>query len=164
MVKNVRSGRRAQVIISPKNFVKIISTLFSKNYGPKYEMFITKVANDTVKTMKEHVPIRTGRLRDSIRVSVRRTQGGNVDKRATVQVGPTVGYARFVDRGTASSPGRFVPELGRRITTGRHPGIPASGFTEKTANDMNDKMPGIFQKSLLRPWRRDWKRRLRPKR
>jgi len=54
-------------------------------------------------------------------------------------------YARFVDKGTQESPGRYVPILGKRLVStkrriGTHPGIKAQHFSQKMATALREVM------------------------
>ena len=98
---------------------------------PSVRVAIDNLGKFGVSTMKSLVPVRTGKLRQSIRIFNKTTSLG-ADLRANVSIGSLLPYAAAQDTGAKSSPGRYVPVLGRRITTGRHPGIKGTNFTQKT--------------------------------
>ena len=83
------------------------------------------------KAVKEEVPVRTGRLKNSIKVLERSTNlMGDVGKLSRV-VGPIARYTNYVIKGTAPSIGRFVPQFNARISRGFHPGTPANNFVDR---------------------------------
>ncbi len=132
-----------QIVLKPKNLSQKIDR-YKNRTKTEYRQLLNKMANSTVQTMKAFAPSRTGRLRASIRIKVKRTNLGKIDLRANVIIGPTVPYSTYVDLGTASSSGRFVPFLGRKLVTeqpgfGRHPGIRARHFIDRTKEVIDSK-------------------------
>jgi HK97 gp10 family phage protein len=107
--------------------------------------------------MKENAPVRTGKLRDSIRIlSYQKKQAGD-QQIITASIGPTAPYADFVETGTKSSPGRFIywpghgnPPFGvrrKKEPRGRHPGTPKQPFVQKTADELNQvQLPGMTKR------------------
>jgi len=73
--------------------------------------------------MRQEAPVRTGTLRDSIRIPP--TPSG-------YRVGPTHPKAIMIEQGTRPSRGKYVPKLGRRIKRGFHPGTRANPFVDRT--------------------------------
>jgi len=157
-----RTGRFFVLKVNPRNFLGEIQA--TKNiYDTEMRDAIDKVANFTVKTMKSLVPVRTGRLRESIRVQKKTNSKNITNLKHTVEVGSPLNYFRFLDRGTNQSPGRFVPFLGKKLITlrpgfGFHPGIKAMNITEKTKN-MVENSTGVTLEKMLRSWKRSaWDR------
>ena len=96
-----------------------------------------KLLNAGVRIMKKEAPSRTGQLRQSIKIKTKSTSGGRRDKRYHGRVGPSVRYAKFVDRGTGPSPGRFVLAIEKRVRDGMHPGTPKNPFVQRTIDALN---------------------------
>ncbi len=150
-----------QITIKPKNLSKRIDKFRNKTKS-EYRNLLSKMAESTAITMKAFAPSRTGRLRASIRIKSKHIGLGSLDLRSNILIGPTVRYASYVDQGTASSPGRFVPFLGRRLITerpdfGRHPGITPSHFIDRTKDKMDSDFRGKgenFVRSIIRTWNR----------
>ena len=141
--------------IRPRNFTALFRLLTSdyKKHGRKSA---DEVAAFAQKTMKALVPVRTGRLRNSIMIFSKTTRGGATDLRSTIRVGSRLSYAGFVDKGTKSSSGRFVPALGRRIHTGTHPGVRPRNFVEKT-KVKTDKFVNKSIRKVFKKWARSWR-------
>ncbi len=150
-----------EIKLSPKNLRKRIDKFKNKTKA-EYRILLSRMATSTLITMKAFAPSRTGRLRASIRIKSKQIGLGGVDLRSTIKIGPTVRYAGFVDQGTASSGGRYVPFLGRRLVTeradfGRHPGIRPTHFIDKTRQRMEAEFKGKsenFVRSLRTFWNR----------
>jgi phage gpG-like protein len=95
--------------------------------------------------MASKVPVRTGRLLGSIQ---KRTQGSEA------VIGPTEPYAVYVEYGTA--PHVILPVFsrvlafkigGKMIFTpiAHHPGTKPRPFIHETAEDVKDRIPGIWK-------------------
>ena len=72
-----------------------------------------------------------------LRASIQILRDGN-----HIRIAPMADYAVFVLRGTNPSLGRYVPELGARISAWRsgagvHPGTPSNPFFERTINRLS---------------------------
>lgn len=113
---------------------------------------LQEVAQTAVRIMKEEAPVRTGRLRASIRAEIEDTEA---------RIGPTVDYAKYVICWTRPSPGRYVPAIGKRLVNprffhaksgkvlmrdiGMHPGTPANPFVEKTCEKLKQVLPRLLE-------------------
>lgn len=72
---------------------------FLKNFSENLEDELGRVAEITVQTAKRKVPVRTGKLRDSIDAEVSR-KGWTIE----VDIWASEPYAAFVENGTSKSP------------------------------------------------------------
>ena len=116
----------------------------------KYEEF-------GIKTLKKYTPVKSGRLRNSITtIEKKKTSSGNIDMRSGITIGSRLPYGNFVDKGTKSSTGRYVPVLGRRISTGTHPGVRARNFTAVANKKIQSEGNRMFDQ-----FGRNWRRSLR---
>ena len=115
-----------------------------------------RMLNDTVQFMKQNAPSRSGRLKNSIKIRLKTASGGKRDRRYHGRVGPDVFYAKFVSRGTAPSPGRYVAAIDKRIREGMHPGTPLHPFLQKTADQINENM-GSYSKKIVSKARTRWR-------
>jgi len=145
--------------VTPRDFAVRFNKLRAI-YNNKSRELVNQVADFTVLTMKSFTPVATGRLRDSIQVKKKTTTGGTTDLRSTIEVGSPLNYFRFVDQGTASSPGRFVPAIGKRLITlnpsfGFHPGVKPHNIIDQTqAKVLRDT--DVKLKKVLRSWGSKW--------
>ena len=161
MPKNPK-GKGLQITISPKDFRKRMMKILNVDYARFYDRFVDEISEEGVRIMKTHVPVRTGAMRDSISVNKKQKKGGGADRRANVDIGPNVPYAGFVNTGTGPSSGRYVPELGRRVLNGTHPGIAGRNFIAKTAQDLKPKIDKFYAKFEINPLKKRWKASIRP--
>jgi len=96
-------------------------------------LILVEMATHGFHFMRSIASYRTGRLRGSIRTKI-----GDM----FAEVGPTVDYAPHLEFGTRSSPGRYVPPIGKRLVNpahpsfGMHPGISPRPFVEPTRVEM----------------------------
>jgi len=78
------------------------------NHRPKARVLLRAIGNEIVEKAKEHCPVRTGTLRDSIRILEVNDDG--------VEVGSDVPYAHFVEYGTEKmSPRAFLRRAVREV-------------------------------------------------
>ena len=123
---------------------------------------ITKLQGDALRIVKRSAPIRTGRLRDSFKSNKKIRKSPLV---GTIEVFSNLPYARFVDEGTKASPGRYVPEIDRRLTISRigiHPGIRATNFLKNSQEKVvtiSSRIHLKLQKSIDRSVTRNFKGR-----
>ena len=146
---------RFKVTIVPKNISAQLG-MARRRLRPRVRQLVTELANFGVTTMKTLVPIRSGRLRDSIKV-MGKSAGGGFDLRSTVFIGSNLPYAAAQDTGSRPSSGRYVPVLGRRIQSGRHPGIKGRDFSRETTRRILEKSTSATQRMISR-WRGDLRR------
>jgi len=139
-------SRRAFVRLSPRKPDQKWNKV-TKRFIKDYKSIIKKVQTKGLKIMRANVPVATGRLRDSF--TSRSTV--NSQLKGVVFVESSVPYLRFVDKGAAPSPGRYVPTLDRRITTGIHPGQIGKQFMDETRREMqilvNRELKGLISKT-----------------
>jgi len=114
-----------------------------------------KIGREGVRILKTHTPIRTGRLRNSIRI-LNKIPAKGVDLRSGILIGSRLQYGRYVDQGTKASTGRFVPVLGRRVSTGVHPGIRARNFVQAARVPIEERA-----RMILEDFQKDWGKSLR---
>ena len=114
-----------------------------------------KIGREGVRILKQHTPVRTGRLRNSIRI-LKKTPAKGIDLRTGIQIGSTLQYGRYVDQGTKASTGRYVPVLGRKITTGVHPGIRARNFVQAARIPIEERA-----RMIIEEFQKDWRKSLR---
>ena len=135
-----------------KNIPKDLEREFRKQVG-----ILEKVA---LRIVKGNTPVRTGRLRDSFK-SKKKIRKNPLF--ALTEIFSPLPYVRFIDEGTRSSPGRYVPAIDRRLTVvrrGVHPGITATNFLKKSedqviiqGNRISTKLQVIIDRSLRRNFR-----------
>jgi hypothetical protein len=150
-----------RVELTPRD-IKSHLTKFQTNI-PRRELdtFMRRIAKETEITMKKKVPVRSGKLRNSIKTITRDTKSGQVDLRSKIQVGTRLPYARYIDQGTKSSPGRYVPFLGRRLVVNRpgfglHPGVRGRNFLRDTKREMDGK-----SRDMINDFVKSWGEKLR---
>ena len=156
-----RDGKFFVLKIDPKDF----ATRFQKvknNYSDQSRTLMEKSADFAAKVFKESVPVRTGRLRNSIRVMKKTSSRGFADLRYGIEIGTPLNYYRFIDQGTRASPGRYVPFLGKRLIAeqggfGFHPGIKAQNITTSVQARVERDI-GVNLEKTLRSWRDKWNR------
>lgn len=158
-----KAGRKGAVTISPRDFRRRMVRLLRSDYPKLYDRFVNEISEEAVRIMKTLVPVRSGRLRDSVMIRKKSKKGGGADRRANIEIGPTVFYGRYVDQGTQPSSGRYVPELGRRLTSGMHPGIKGRFFTDATAREIGPKINDFYSRFSMRPFKKRWGRKIKPK-
>jgi len=103
-----------------------------RKYGSILDRAVELSGNDAKRFMRSIVRVNTGKMRNSITVTGKKKTGGGWDRRSSISVGPTVSYSIYVDQGAQSSPGRYVPVLGRRVDNGTHPGQQPQHFIQQT--------------------------------
>jgi len=118
---------------------------------PVFSGFLDRLADRLAEEMRERAPVRTGRLRDSIRV----VRIGQVRF-----VGPTVSYAPYVEFGTRphiirprrARALRFEVE-GRTVFAmyARHPGFRGRFFVRESLEAVMREIPDLFALEVFRP-------------
>ncbi len=137
-----------KVKITPRNIQKSLGRA-RKQLRPHVQRMVKELAEFGVSTMRANVPVRTGRLRTSIRILSRSSSGG-FDLRSTIFIGSNVPYAAAQDTGAKPSSGRYVPDLGRRVSSGRHPGFKGRNFSAITQRAILDKSNLAVDKLVAR--------------
>ena len=112
----------------------------SKAMAKLTKSWTNDIADFTVTTMKQEVPVRTGRLRDSIKIRKRYNSITSTKSKVTREVAPDTRYLKFVLRGTGRSPKMFHPVLEKRINRGFHPGTPKNQFIDRTRSKVATEM------------------------
>lgn len=144
---------RVAVLIKPQGLRERIqrAQLQLKRVPDNYLNIMSKI----IKTqMKIIVPVRTGALRDSIKIIKKTKTGSGLDRRANIIIAPTVPYASAVDQGARKSPGMFVPRLGVRIKQGIHPGQVGQHYIQRTVNLVEADAEREFNRSYIIPVKR----------
>jgi len=143
--------------------VKIIPRNITRRLGkarnqlrPRIQAMVLDLGNFGVVTMRSLVPVKTGRLRASVTM-LSKSSGSGIDLRSSVKIGSNLPYAAAQDLGAKASEGRFVPVLGRRITTGTHPGFPGTGFSAETQRRILAKADIAIEK-MFKQWKQDIRR------
>jgi len=116
---------------------------------PDFSGFLDRVADRLAEEMRERAPVRTGRLRDSIKV----VRIGQVRF-----VGPTVPYAPYVEFGTRphiirprrARALRFEME-GRTVFAMyvRHPGFRGRFFVRRSIKAVMREIPDLFAREVF---------------
>jgi len=115
-----------------------------------------KVERESVTILKKYTPVSTGKLRNSMRSLSKTPAGQGIDLRSGIKIGSMLPYANYVDQGTNSSQGRYVPVLGRRITTGTHPGVRARNYVQAAIPKIEERT-----RMILERFEKDWRKGLR---
>lgn len=136
---------RISMKFRPRDIVQRISALQRRSKG-EARKFVDEIEDRAVTIYKSVVPVRTGKMKASVKVLEKQTKSGGIDLRSNVKVGPTVPYAEFVDKGAKPSPGAFVPLLGVRVKTGTHPGQRAQNFNEEAKNKFDQQAFSMSKK------------------
>lgn len=136
---------------SPRNYPAKFQQWRTVVGRQELDKFTRKMAITGLRIMKKHTPVRTGRLRNSVKIFAQETKGGQIDLRSRIGIGSVLPYFSYVDKGTKQSDGRYVPVLGRRISTGLHPGVRARNFVDKANKEISMKIPNEFEK-YLKKW------------
>ncbi len=144
-----------RVRITPRDIRKSLGRA-RKQLRPHVQKMVKELADFGVSTMRANVPVRTGRLRTSIRILSRSSSGG-FDLRSSIFIGSILPYAAAQDIGAKPSSGRYVPDLGRRISSGRHPGFKGRNFSAITQRALLDKSRVAIDK-LVAKLKRDVRR------
>jgi len=115
--------------------------------------FASEIAVGGRRAVKKHVPVRTGRLRESIKSGVVSRVSGSAIPEKVVVIYSDSSYWHHVVFGTEPSHGRYVPAIGKRLVTGVR--VLASGFIQ-TGMDIGIH-PGIrpnrfFEKGFVEYW------------
>ena len=116
---------------------------------PDFSGFLDRLADRLAEEMRERAPVRTGRLRDSIRA----IRAGRVRF-----VGPTVPYAPYVEFGTR--PHIIRPHRARALrfevegrtafaTYVRHPGFRGLFFVRRSVEAVMREIPGLFAQEVF---------------
>jgi len=131
--------------ISPKNIAANFMAQWRFISNEEKGLFI-KLGKMGEKKMKQLVPVKTGRLRNSVRAQIKQTGSGGVDGRSSIIIGSTgVPYARYQNDGTRPSFGRYIPRLGKRSkTVGMHPGFQGHHFIEETEEFINSVVDTVI--------------------
>ena len=123
----------------------------SKNAASLTRKWADDIATFTVSTMKSEVPVRTGRLRSSIKVRKRYNSITSRKSKVTRVIAPDTRYLKFVLRGTGPSPKMFHPVIMKRINRGFHPGTPKNQFVDRTQSKVATRInetKGKLRKSM----------------
>jgi hypothetical protein len=143
--------------MSPSNAVEKLAQWRSLVSKSEFKKAINKIERDGIKILKSKTPVRTGRLRNSMTTIKKDSiSGGGIDLRSGIVIGSRLPYANYVDQGVKQSSGRYVPALGRRITTGIHPGFRPRNFVSAAKPLIDESM-----KRTLEKFTSDWGRKLR---
>ena len=147
--------------VTPSNFASRF-TKVRNSYNSKSREAIDSIAEYAKLTWQLAVPVKTGKLRNSIQVKSKKTTLGVTDLRSEIIIASSVPYFDYIDRGTKESPGRYVPVLGKRLTNfpdsadfGFHPGIVARNITDGVQRKI-EKETGIRLNKMLRSWASVW--------
>ena len=125
------------------------------NAGKEMKTMSNALQRFAIKTMKAEVPVRTGKLRQSIKTIIKTDIGyGGDSPRSVREIGATARYSGYVTRGTSSSPGAFIPRLGKRGIRGFRPGTPANNFVARTRLIVTSNMSVRLRKAALKAGRR----------
>ena len=141
-----------RVTFTPKNpgvnFKKILP-----KYRQKWKKRMFDFRNSAKKALQIRIPVRTGRTRSSIQA---RTKLNNQNMSGTITVGSDSPVLKFLDKGTRPSPGRYLPLLGRRVTTGIHLGIRALNIISQAKHDIDN-----LSKTVVKDLKRDFKKSIK---
>ena len=136
---------------TPKDIIRRIGNW--KDYPRKnINTVMSKIEREAIQELRSNVPKGTGKLQRSIKSLSRTTATGNFDLRSAFIIGSPLSYTKYLDAGTKPSPGRYVPVLGRRITTGMHPGTRALNFMQSTKNHMEPRINNLME-DFMKKWR-----------
>jgi len=147
----------ARITVHPKNLGSKLQRWQYRDIPNYTNLLFEKVIIQTLAIMKEEAPVKTGRLRESIQIKTKQKHGTR-DRRYKVSIGPTAYYAKFVEKGTAPSMGRFVAAIEKRVRWGMHPGTRANPFIDRTYQKLRNQMD---TGNLLPQIRKAFKRRIR---
>lgn len=114
-------------------------TLSQFRLGMLYQNIVRRAGLRAVEVMKRLSSHKTGRLRNSIQLKI---------EPLNARVGPTVGYATYLEHGTRASPGRYVKAIGKRLVNpprGMHPGIKPHPFVKPTYDTIASEIGTIAQ-------------------
>ena len=140
----------ATITIRPRNLRRRLDNWQYSDVPNAADVLFEKIANKTLRIMREEAPVNTGRLKASIAVKSKNKHAGGRDRRFSASVGPSVSYANYVSKGTSPSPGRFVPAIKKRVRTGMHPGTPANNFVSRTRDKVDASINSTSFKSSVR--------------
>ena len=121
--------------------IEILGRMFSR----VIERFIAELAERTEEVMREKAPERTGRLKKSIRKSVRPNKA---------VIGPSVPYAVYVEYGTRPHEIRPVRAKALRFEVDSkivfaarvlHPGTRPQPFVRETAEQIREEAAEVFR-------------------
>lgn len=141
---------RVSVIIKPQGLRQRVARAENqlRRVPDNYLLLESKIIKTTMKIL---VPVRTGALRNSIRVIKKVKAGSGLDRRANIIIAPTVEYASAVDQGARKSPGMFVPRLGVRVKHGFHPGQVAQHYIQRTVDMVEADIQTNFNRTFIVP-------------
>lgn len=141
--------------VTPSNFNHLLKQWRVSDSRKTFNQILDKIGKQSITILKRHTPVSTGRLRNSMQVLSKNNASG-IDLRSGIKIGSTLPYATWVDQGTKASPGRYVPVLGRRVTTGTHPGVRPRHYVEAAIPNIEERT-----RMLLERYEKDWRRSLR---
>lgn len=125
-----------KIKIIPKDYKKKLDRIFPV-FRKAWEKEMKSFAESSKKALVDQIPL--GRRKDHrrarstkqsivVKTSLRRTKMEGTIKITGNQI------VKFLDKGTRSSPGRYLPFLNRRVKTGFHPGIRALNIIQEARN------------------------------
>ena len=112
-----------------------------------------------VADVKARAPVRSGRLRNSIKsLGFEHATSGKLTRYHQISVGPSVSYAHYVSEGTGASNGVYVPVLDKRIKYGRHSGTDNNDYLKDAAYSViiEARRLGL---NIYSKWRKSWRPR-----
>ena len=132
-------NKPVRITVNPKNLGTKFHA-FQYNDIPNFtDQLFERTIRKALSIMRGEVPVKSGRLKESIQVK-EKSKHGVRDRRYKVEVGPTAFYAKFVEKGTRPSPGKFVPAIEKRVKVGMHPGIASNPFVDRTYQKLRDQL------------------------
>jgi len=116
---------------------------------PRPDLRFSTVIREFEKDIREAYKRLEDRSRDIIRAETPKVTGATANAwnssrsvdgnlKATITLNNPNPQAQRLNIGTKPSRGRYVPELGRRITTGEHPGTKGTQYIQKATNQISD--------------------------
>ena len=136
-------------------------TLF-KAMNEEHDLYLRSLIRLTTAALKDNAPVKRGKLRESIDViDLNETRSGDLDRRFSLVVAPTVYYAKFVIGGAGPSKGRYVKKIDKRLKfvpdIGIHPGNePNETFLFRAAISI-EKLAAEFGESIYGKWEDAWR-------
>jgi len=149
------AGKFLSFRIRPNNITDQLRIWRQVSTPAHFNRAMNNIGRESVKILKQHTPVRTGRLRNSIRI-LNKTPGKGIDLRSGILIGSNLQYGRYIDQGTKASTGRYVPVLGRRVSTGVHPGIRARNFVQAARVPIEERA-----RMIIEEFQKDWRKSLR---
>lgn len=132
-----KRGRGARVRITPPRpdlrFRKVIKD-FQRELNTSYK----NIEKKSLDIIKNETPKRSG---NTSRAWTSKRSGSKLQ--VVITLSNPLPQARFLNTGTKASPGRYVPQLGRRLVTQRrgfHPGIKGTNYVSRAENRIKDRI------------------------